>query len=158
MERDGFMPLTPQRTVCSLVLVVCAVMSGAFVTAGTAAPQSGAAGQGSVKHDDPCDHLPDPPGNANGIEKHCPSPGSSSGVAKGDFNGDGFADLAIGEPRATVSGVGGAGDVIVIYGSAFGLTTITAGGAGGHAGYVGRLPGTAEVGVHLCGELASGHF
>jgi hypothetical protein len=46
----------------------------------------------------PCDHLPDPPGKAKGIEKRCLSAGSSSGIAKGDFNGDGFADLAIGVP------------------------------------------------------------
>src|SRR5215510_6571331 len=50
-------------------------------------------GQGDEHRADPCDHLPDPTGNANGIDKKCPAAGSSSGVAKGDFNGDGFADL-----------------------------------------------------------------
>src|SRR3989442_15260083 len=82
-------------------------------------------GQSGVNRNDPCDQLPDPPGEAHGIDKKCPPGGSSSGVAKGDFNGDGFADLAIGEPGATVGGFAAAGDVIVIYGSSNGLTTTT---------------------------------
>jgi len=54
-------------------------------------------GQGLAHRDDPCDQLPDPRGHARGHDKKCAVGGSSSGVAKGDFNGDGFADLAIGE-------------------------------------------------------------
>ncbi|MFE9565859.1 integrin alpha pat-2 [Streptomyces sp. NPDC006487] len=38
-----------------------------------------------------------------------------------DFNGDGYADLAIGAPRATVNGLKGAGLVSVVYGSPTGL-------------------------------------
>jgi len=88
-----------------------------------AAPQERAnPGQGIVNGDDPCDQLPDPPGKANGIDKQCPAGGSSSGVAKGDFNDDGFADLAIGVPDATIDGKSAAGQVIVVYGSADGLT------------------------------------
>jgi hypothetical protein len=79
-------------------------------------------GQGSIHRDDPCDQLPDPPGKAKGIEKRCPAGGSSSGVAKGDFNGDGFADLAIGVPEEDTGGAEDAGAVNVIYGSASGLT------------------------------------
>src|SRR5215510_6802240 len=53
-----------------------------------------------------------------GIHKKCPSAGSSSGIAKGDFNGDGFADLAVGVPnKETPAGVSRSGAVIVIYGS-----------------------------------------
>ncbi|GDY76094.1 hypothetical protein SAV31267_055790 [Streptomyces avermitilis] len=37
-----------------------------------------------------------------------------------DFNGDGFADLAISAPNATVSGVGEAGYLSVVYGSSAG--------------------------------------
>ncbi len=49
--------------------------------------------------------------------------GSSSGIAKGDFNGDGFADLAVGVPdETTPTSSPGSGAVIVIYGSANGLT------------------------------------
>ena len=75
---------------------------------------------------DPCAHLPNPPGHAYGIEKNCPSRGSSSGIAKGDFNGDGIADLAIGIPGKSVgycldrncTTVAQAGAVQIIYGTA----------------------------------------
>jgi hypothetical protein len=87
-----------------------------------AAPQSDRAVENQNDRDDPCDHLPQPLGKANGIAKKCPPGGSSSGVAKGDFNGDGYADLAIGEPDAMIGGLASAGDVIVVYGSASGLT------------------------------------
>jgi len=49
---------------------------------------------------DPCALAPDPGGNATGIERRC-GLGASSGVARGDFNGDGIADLAIGVPDQT---------------------------------------------------------
>jgi hypothetical protein len=63
------------------------------------------------------------PGKAEGIRKKCLPGGSSSGIAKGDFNGDGFADLAVGVPdETTPAAAPGAGAVIVIYGSAGGLT------------------------------------
>jgi hypothetical protein len=42
-------------------------------------------------------------------------------IATGDFNGDGFDDLAIGVPGDIVSGISDAGSVNVIYGSATGL-------------------------------------
>lgn len=38
-----------------------------------------------------------------------------------DFDGDGFFDLAIGSPRATVEGEAGRGDVVVLFGSEDGL-------------------------------------
>ena len=41
-------------------------------------------------------------------------------LAAGDFNGDGYRDLAIGAPGDTVDGVSGAGSVNVLYGSHFG--------------------------------------
>ena len=85
------------------------------------AAQRGDRGQGSINQADPCVLLPDPLGNAKGTDKQCPGGGSSSGIAKGDFNGDGFADLAVGEPGATISGQASAGDLIVVYGSASGL-------------------------------------
>ena len=40
-----------------------------------------------------------------------------------DFNGDGFDDLAIGEPNAEIGGEGFAGRVLVLYGSRGGLTS-----------------------------------
>ncbi|KOG40749.1 FG-GAP and VCBS repeat-containing protein [Streptomyces resistomycificus] len=42
-----------------------------------------------------------------------------------DFNGDGYADLAVAAPSATVGGKKGAGYVAVLYGSASGLRTAT---------------------------------
>ena len=45
--------------------------------------------------------------------------GNTGRVVRGDFNGDGYADLAIDASNAN----GGAGAVIVLYGSASGLTT-----------------------------------
>ncbi len=47
--------------------------------------------------------------------------GASGGQARGDFNNDGFADLAIGSPGEDVGTVADAGTVTVVYGSANGL-------------------------------------
>ncbi|MHC1764558.1 MAG: hypothetical protein AB9869_09650 [Verrucomicrobiia bacterium] len=72
----------------------------------------------------PGEHLPDPNGRAAGLLKFRRL-GSSAGVARGDFNGDGFADLAVGVPQEDVtsgkSAFSNAGVVNVIYGSADGL-------------------------------------
>jgi hypothetical protein len=45
-------------------------------------------------------------------------------LAAGDFDNDGFADLAIGAPGSDVSGAADAGSVNVLYGSANGITTL----------------------------------
>jgi hypothetical protein len=51
-------------------------------------------------------------------------PSSSSGVSRGDYNGDGFADLAVGIPlEDTPAGTSASGAVVVIYGSRNGLTS-----------------------------------
>jgi FG-GAP repeat len=44
-------------------------------------------------------------------------------LAAGDFNNDRYGDLAIGVPGEDVDGMPAAGEVIVLYGSAFGLST-----------------------------------
>ena len=46
-----------------------------------------------------------------------------SALAAGDFNGDGFGDLAVGAPGQTIGGSFAAGVVIVLYGTASGLTS-----------------------------------
>jgi hypothetical protein len=46
-----------------------------------------------------------------------------SALAAGDFDGDGFFDLAVGVPGENVGAVGNAGAVTVLFGSALGLTT-----------------------------------
>jgi hypothetical protein len=72
---------------------------------------------------DPCEQSLTPPGNANGLHKRCEAMGIGGGAAKGDFNGDGFADLAVGVPYEDQNGIGSVGGVNVIYGSANGLTS-----------------------------------
>jgi hypothetical protein len=114
------------RPVLSMLLTIVMVQSP-LIRRVSAAPQSSNPGQGDQNRSDPCTHLPDPPGNANGIDKQCPALGSSSGVAKGDFNGDGVADLAIGVPGSTIGGNANVGLVQVVYGSGGGLTTNTTG-------------------------------
>jgi hypothetical protein len=55
-----------------------------------------------------------------------PSEGDRFGhsLAVGDFDGTGFADLAVGAPGTDVSGKTDAGSVNVLYGSATGITTL----------------------------------
>jgi hypothetical protein len=45
------------------------------------------------------------------------------GLATGDFDRDGFADLAVGVPGEDIGTIGSAGAVVALYGSAGGLTT-----------------------------------
>ena len=83
------------------------------------------AGADNSKADEDC-FRPDPTGLARGIDRACPPKGSSAGVARGDFNGDGFSDLATGSPNEDIGSVLDAGSVTVIFGSANGLTmTVT---------------------------------
>ena len=48
-------------------------------------------------------------------------PSRVEGAEQVDFNGDGFADLAVGAPGEAVGAVAGAGALNVLYGSANGL-------------------------------------
>src|SRR5262249_33403283 len=50
-------------------------------------------------------------------------PGRAGEGVRGDFNGDGFADLAVGSSLEKVGSVSRAGAVHVLYGSANGITT-----------------------------------
>lgn len=74
---------------------------------------------------------------------------------QGDFNGDGYRDLAVAAPSATVDGKKGAGAVTVLYGSAHGVdasrrTTLTQNSPG--------VPGAAEAGDLFGASLATGDF
>ncbi|MFF6810964.1 FG-GAP-like repeat-containing protein [Streptomyces sp. NPDC012403] len=53
------------------------------------------------------------------------APAAGAAQPRDDFNGDGYADLAVAAPTATVAGKKGAGYVAVVYGSATGLRTVT---------------------------------
>jgi hypothetical protein len=74
-----------------------------------------------------------------------------SAQAAGDFNGDGFADLAAGASGEDVGSVGDAGAVSVLYGSAGGLTT-----SGGRL--FTQLGGTAGGGGQLGWALVAADF
>src|SRR5262245_13110640 len=97
---------------------------------------------------DPCEL--EPPGNALGRDRRCPPRGSSSGIAKGDFNGDGIGDLAIGAPFEDIGNAQDAGAVNVIYGSAAGLAA-TAGPGDQFFGYTRTNGGAGSA-------LAAGDF
>ena len=89
-----------------------------------------------VSEKDACDKDRPARGRGVGFEPRCPAEGGSAGVARGDFNGDGVTDLAIGVPGedrslTTFDGLGNgttrevpdAGVVHIIFGSSTGLTS-----------------------------------
>lgn len=95
---------------------------------GQAGPAFSGASERATQADENCGQLPSPPGRAVRIDEHCPVNPNSNGIAKADFNGDGFADLAVGIFSQTVDGFSNAGAVNVVYGSdGNGLTTNTSG-------------------------------
>ena len=73
-----------------------------------------------------------------------------------DFNGDGYRDIAVSAPFAAVNGREGAGQVVVIYGSANGLTT------GSQRTVLSQdspgVPGAAEIGDTFGYETAAADF
>jgi FG-GAP repeat protein len=90
--------------------------------------------------------LPDGESNADNF---------GQAVVAGDFNGDGFSDLAIGVHGEDVNGVSDAGAVNVIYGSSSGLTSSgdqfwTQDSSG--------IESSAESDDHFGGVLAAGDF
>jgi hypothetical protein len=82
-------------------------------------------------------------------------PGDQFGfaLASGDFNNNGFADLAAGAPNEDVGSIAGAGAVSALYGSAGRLTTI--GGQLFHQNSAG-VPGAAEPDDGFGAALAAG--
>ncbi len=90
---------------------------------------------------------------------------SSSGISKGDFDGDGFADLAIGIPHEeTPAGVIDSGAVIVIYGSPIGLGHSRSGAEVPEilpqfwSQNTSGIPGASEAHDEFGAALASGDF
>ena len=81
--------------------------------------------------------------------------GSGELLAAGDFDNDGFADLAVGAPFEGVGAAGDAGAVNVLYGSAAGLT-----GTGSRQFWqgTGGAAGTAETVDQFGAALAVGDF
>jgi hypothetical protein len=72
-------------------------------------------------------------------------------LAAGDFDQDGFADLAAGAPTEAVGSISSAGAVSVLYGSAGGLSTV-----GGRL--FTQVGSAAEAGDSFGASLASGDF
>lgn len=110
-----------------------------------------------------CEHLTDAKVGNKAIYKKCLRGGSSSGIAKADFNGDGFGDLAIGMPRENLqnNSVQDAGAVVVIYGTSTGLNAADGSGvpvsqfwSQGAAG----VPGSPEANDLFGSALAAGDF
>ena len=73
------------------------------------------------------------------------------GLAAGDFDQDGFADLAIGVPGEDIGTIGSAGAVIALYGSAAGLTS-------SGAQLLTQAGGATELNDAFGGALAAGDF
>jgi hypothetical protein len=90
-------------------------------------------------------NTPGVPGNAEVDD------GFGFALATGDFNGDTFADLAVGAPSEGVGTAGAAGAVNVLYGSATGLT-------GSGSQLFTQVGGAAEAGDEFGAVLASGDF
>jgi hypothetical protein len=72
-------------------------------------------------------------------------------LASGDFDDDGFADLAVGAPGESIGRAGGAGAVNVLYGSAGGLT-------GSGSQLFTQVGGAVEAGDAFGWALAVGDF
>ncbi len=73
----------------------------------------------------------------------------------GDFNGDGYDDLAIGAPGKTINGQGRAGAVIVVYGSQSGI--ITSNAQFFHENVSG-MNATAHANEYFGGAITAGDF
>jgi len=72
---------------------------------------------------DPCEQSLQPPGHARGLHARCITAGGSSGAARGDFNADGIADLAVGAPYEDQDGIRAVGGVHVFYGTVTGVSS-----------------------------------
>ena len=96
--------------------------------------------------------VPAAAGSSQGVQSTAVQ--QAAGI-RADFDGDGFADLAVGVPDENLGAAPNAGAVNVLYGTASGLT-----GAGGQLLTQDSpgVPGTAELGDGFGAALAVGDF
>jgi len=87
-----------------------------------------------------------------------PNAGDNFGysLSAGDFNGDGFTDLAVGTPNESIGGISGVGVVNVIYGSPSGLSTTAI--IPDQMWHQNTLTGSNEAGDKFGSALAAGDF
>jgi hypothetical protein len=78
-------------------------------------------------------------------------------LATGDFDNDGFDDLAIGTPFDYVNSVGGAGSVNILYGGSLGLSPTEAPDQLWHQDSA-SVEDSVEFGDHFGACLVTGHF
>jgi hypothetical protein len=83
------------------------------------------------------------------------APATDAGGLRADFDGDGFADLAVGAPIETVGSLSGAGAVNVLYGSSGGLTGT---GSDFFTQNTSGVINSAEEGDQFGGALVAGDF
>ena len=117
-------PFALARAVVSLaILLVVSNLLAPGLAQGP--PDGGPPANSDRRQMDPCEQAVRPPGNSFGLQAQC-EPLGGGGAAKGDFNGDGIGDLAIGVPGEDFSGLTNPGQVHVVYGSSNGLNTSSA--------------------------------
>ena len=114
--------LTLRRSLTTALVVVAVLVSPSIRNGGMVAGVMAADKDGPNGPPDPCEQGLRAQGNANGLAKRCEA-AAGGGVARGDFNADGIADLAVGVPFEDQDNIGQVGGVNVIYGSATGLTS-----------------------------------
>ena len=76
-------------------------------------------------------------------------------LAVGDFNGDGFADLAVGAPERDVNGVVDGGAALVLYGASGGLQS---GGSQLWSQSTTGVPGIEQAGDQIAWSMTAGDF
>jgi hypothetical protein len=112
-------------TLRSCVVAAClgALCLAITTSVGISAQQNTGLSDDRDRSPDACEQSLRPPGNARGLHARCAAVGGSSGAARGDFNADGIADLAVGAPYEDQDGIRAVGGVHVFYGTATGLSS-----------------------------------